>query len=305
MPFLYFLESIRNPVLDAFFSYVTRLGEENLFLIVAIFMFWCVDKHRGYYLLAVGYLGIIINQSLKMIFRVPRPWIRDPAFTIVDSARAEASGYSFPSGHTQNAVSVLGSVARSAEHIWVKVLCVILIALTALSRMYLGVHTLVDVSVSLLIGVVLIFVFYPLFEERRRSLRLTQLIFGVLTVCALAFVLYMELFPWPGDVDAHNLASGFKNGYTMLGCCAGLFVCCGLEEKWICFSTRATLPGQILKLVLGLVLVMGIRTGLKPVLAALFQGHPAADALRYFVIIFFVACVWPLTFRLFERLGRR
>ena len=71
-----------------------------------------IDKKQGYFILAVGFLGTIINQFLKLIFRIPRPWVQNPEFTLVESARAEATGYSLPSGHTQNGVGVFGSVAR-------------------------------------------------------------------------------------------------------------------------------------------------------------------------------------------------
>ena len=104
MGFLKFLEGIRNPVLDVFFSLITHLGEETVFMAVAIIVFWCFSKKDGYYLLSVGFIGTVLNQFLKLLFRIPRPWVKDPTFTIVESARAEATGYSFPSGHTQSAI---------------------------------------------------------------------------------------------------------------------------------------------------------------------------------------------------------
>lgn len=90
MTVLYWLEGLRNPVLDALFSLITRLGEETVFLLLAVTIFWCVDKRRGYYLLFVGFFGTVVSQTLKLAFRIPRPWVRDPAFTIVESARAQA-----------------------------------------------------------------------------------------------------------------------------------------------------------------------------------------------------------------------
>ena len=71
-------------------SGITHLGGRTAFLAVAIFIFWCVDKHEGYYLLTVGFLGTVLNQFLKLLCRIPRPWVLDPDFTIVESARAEA-----------------------------------------------------------------------------------------------------------------------------------------------------------------------------------------------------------------------
>ena len=96
MKFLYFLESIRNPFLDKLFSVITMLGEETVFLAIAIIVFWCFSKRQGYYFMTVGFFGILCNQFLKLICRIPRPWVRDPNFTIVEAARAEATGYSFP-----------------------------------------------------------------------------------------------------------------------------------------------------------------------------------------------------------------
>lgn len=110
MNLLYALESVRTPFWDAVFSAVTHLGEETVFMVAAILIFWCVSKQEGYYLLLMGFFGTVVNQFLKLLFRIPRPWVRDPDFTIVESARAQATGYSFPSGHTQNAVATFGAL---------------------------------------------------------------------------------------------------------------------------------------------------------------------------------------------------
>ena len=115
MNFLYIIEAIRNPILDIFFSVITYLGDEAFFLFAALLMFWCVDKKRGYTVLAVGFTGTLINQFMKITCRIPRPWVLDPSFTIVESAREAATGYSFPSGHSTNAVGTLGSIAATSK----------------------------------------------------------------------------------------------------------------------------------------------------------------------------------------------
>ena len=148
MSLLYFFESIRNPFLDFIFSIVTLCGEETVFMAVGMIAFWCFGKYRGYYLLCTGFAGTVINQMLKMVFRVPRPWVKDPSFTIVESAREAASGYSFPSGHTQSSVGLFGGLARAYKIKAVRIIAITLCVLTPLSRMYLGVHTPADVLVS-------------------------------------------------------------------------------------------------------------------------------------------------------------
>ena len=304
MQFLYLLESIRNPVLDTFFSLVTLLGDETLFIAIAISVFWCVNKRTGYYLLTVGFFGTLLNQFLKLVCRVPRPWVRDPNFTIVESAREAASGYSFPSGHTQSITGSMGCLARASKKTAVRVACIVVIALTAFSRMYLGVHTPADVGVSLLIGTVLVFALYPLFEKSRENPNILMAVVGVLTLCSLAYVVFVECYTWPADMDPHNLESGIKNGYTLLGCGLAMLVAFRVESRHIDFDEKATWQGQLLKLVLGFAIVLGIKAGLKPVLESILPAMPARGV-RYFIMVIFAACIWPLTFPFFANIGQK
>ena len=69
MKVLYALESIRTPWLDTVMAAITHLGEETVFMVAALFVFWCVSKRHGYYLLAVGFAGTVLNQFLKLLFR--------------------------------------------------------------------------------------------------------------------------------------------------------------------------------------------------------------------------------------------
>ncbi len=110
MDFLRFLEDIRTPVLTQFMSAITYCGSELFFLALAVIVFWCVSKRGGYYILLVGFLGTACSQFMKIWFRIPRPWVLDPAFHVVESARAGAGGYSFPSGHTQSIVGAMACV---------------------------------------------------------------------------------------------------------------------------------------------------------------------------------------------------
>ena len=185
MELLYLLESIRNPVLDAFFSLITYFGDETLFIVFGLLFFWCVDKTEGYYLLSVGLTGNVLNQFMKLIFRVPRPWVKDPDFTIVESAREGATGYSFPSGHTQTSVGVFGAVARWHKEKAIRAVCIVLCVLVPLSRMYLGVHTPADVGVSVVVALALVFGLYPLMKKAADDPRLFRILFAAMTVLAL------------------------------------------------------------------------------------------------------------------------
>lgn len=305
MQLLYALESIRTPLLDTLMAWITECGGELVFMAVAITMFWCVSKACGYYMLTVGFTGTILNQFLKLAFRIPRPWVKDPDFTIVESARAGATGYSFPSGHTQNVFASFGCGMRWTKRTGLRIVCAVIVVLTAFSRMYLGVHTPLDVGVSFGIGLVLVFALYPLFSRIEERPNTMYWLFGVMIVLNLAYLLYAELWPFPADVDAANLAEGRKNAYTLLGAVLGMTGAYFIDRKYVHFDVRAVWWAQVPKVVLGLALTVALRTVLKAPLLALFGGHNAAHLLRYFIMVLFAGGVWPMTFRWFGRLGKK
>ncbi len=305
MAFLHFLENLRNPVCDAFFSVVTHLGEETFFIVFGLIFFWCINKKEGYYLLSIGFIGTVLNQFLKLFFRVPRPWVKDKSFTIVESARAEATGYSFPSGHTQSSVGIFGGMARWNKNFVFRTICILLCVLVPFSRMYLGVHTPADVLVSVAIGLVLIFGLYPIIHkcfENIKAMRILLIVMVALSAGLLSFVL---LYNFPKDVDAKNLESGIKNAYKMLGCTLGIFIAFEVDNRFIKFKTDGIFSAQILKLALGVIPILGIKAGLKAPLYALFGGSFLADGVRYFLIVVFAGCVWPLTFKYFAKIGEK
>jgi len=304
MELLYWFQSVRTPMMDAVMSTVTHLGEETFFMVAALIVFWCVDKRRGYYLLTVGFVGTLINQWLKIICRVPRPWVKDPNFPIVEAARAEATGYSFPSGHTQSAVGYLGGITRFTDRLWLRVLCIALALLTAISRMYLGVHTPADVLVSMGIATVLVFVLYPLVESTLWFPNRMYAIIGGMLAFSLAYLAFVELYPFPADVDSANLASAVKNAYTMTGAILGVLAVYAFDSKVLQFPTRAPWWGQIIKLVVGLGLAVAVKSLLKAPLLALCGGHDLGNLIRYFLLVVVAGAVWPMSFRFFERYAK-
>ena len=308
MGLLYALESIRTPVLDKIMSVITLLGGELFFMVIAVAVFWCVSKREGYYLMIVGFFGTVINQFLKILCCVPRPWVKDPGFTIVESARAEATGYSFPSGHTQNAVATYGGMARYTNKTWLRVLLIVLTVLVAFSRMYLGVHTPLDVGVSFVVAAALVMLVYPLMEEAdRRPAVLTRTI-AVMVVCSGLFVGYLYLRGDTGATaeDAANYVSALENAWKLTGATLGMLIANIADRKYVRFETQAVWWAQLIKLAVGFGLLLAIRAGLKAPLIALLGGSAAiAGGVRYLLVVLFAGCVWPLTFWWFGRLGRR
>ena len=304
MEFLKILETLRTPFLDAVMSAVTLLGDELFYTAAALALFWCVSKREGYFLFTVGSLGAAWSQIMKLACRVPRPWVLDPDFTIVESAREGAGGYSFPSGHAQSAVGTMGSLAAFSRRRSVRAGWWVLSLLVCFSRMYLGVHTPRDVIVGALLSLILLALLYPSFREEETFRRRMPFLLLLLFASALAFLAFTLWFPFPEGTDPENLAHGMKNAGTLCGCLAGLGVS-WLADRKRDFRVEAPLPGQLLKLGTGLGLLAGLRALLKAPLRELFGSVPAADGVRYFLVVLFAGCVWPLTFPFFSRIGAK
>ena len=302
MEFLYLLEGIRNSFLDAFFSFITLCGDETVFMAVCMVIFWCVDKWQGYYLLLTGFAGTVFNQVLKMTFKIPRPWVKDPSFTIVESAREAATGYSFPSGHTQSSVGLFGGLARANRNKAIRIIGIIFCILVPFSRLYLGVHTPLDVGVSLIIALLLIFVGYPLFKKAKES---PKVMYGILiTMTALVFgaLLYFVF----GNHEANeNLHSAIKNASTLLGCILGLIVGYTVDSRVTNFQTKAVWWAQIIKAVGGIALVLCVKEGLRTPFELIFVNEFVARGARYFVVVIAAGVIWPLTFKWFSKLGNK
>ena len=274
---------------------------------VGMIVFWCVNKQKGYYLLSVGFVGTVINQFLKITFRVPRPWVKDPNFTIVESAREAASGYSFPSGHTQTSVGLFGGLALKFRNRAIKIASIALCVLVPLSRMYLGVHTPADVGVSIVIALVLIFALAPLFEKAEKSPKMMYALLFSLTGIMLAYLLFISFWSFPEEVfhvdNVHNYTSAVKNAYTLTGCMFGFLVVYTVDLKWLKFDTKAVWWVQLIKIAGGLVLVLAVKELLRAPLAAILPENTWARMIRYFLMVVTAGTLWPITFKYFAKLG--
>ena len=302
MEVLYILEKIRVPGLNEFMLLITRLGEETAFLVMALVMFWCISKRCGYYLLSVGFIGTLANQFMKLWFRVPRPWVLDSHFTILEQAREAASGYSFPSGHTQSAVGTFGAIAYTTKNRWVRGIAILIAVLVPFSRMYIGVHTPADVIVAAGLAVALIILLRPVvFAENDKYM---PLLLGCMLVLSVGYMCFVSFYPFPVDTDVHNMESGVKNAYTLLGALIGMIVVYIVDKKWLNFSTEAVWWAQILKVIGGLLVVLAVKSGLKTPLNAMF-GESIGRSARYCLIVLVAGIVWPLTFKWFSKLGKK
>tara|TARA_X000000950_G_scaffold49536_1_gene58081 strand:+ start:427 stop:1203 length:777 start_codon:yes stop_codon:yes gene_type:complete len=121
------------------------------FLILFIsfgYFFWSSNRFSRVAILL--FISALINSFLKDFFQDPRP----PQELMLDPQIGVS--YGWPSGHTQIAVTLWGFLAYELKNKLFTIFAVLLIALIAFSRMYLGVHDLGDIFSGLLIGLLIL-----------------------------------------------------------------------------------------------------------------------------------------------------
>ncbi|MBQ3099528.1 MAG: phosphatase PAP2 family protein [Clostridia bacterium] len=304
MSFLVLLESIRTPVFTAIMSAVTWLGHELLPIAIICIFYWCLSKKLAYKAGFSFFFSGLTVQTLKITFRIDRPWILDPDFKPVESAIEEATGYSFPSGHTQAATSLFGTLALYFKKWYVKLVCVLLFLLVGFSRMYLGVHTPLDVLVSM--GVTLFFsvaVFIAI-DKIYDTRKYDAVLSSIMALISLAVMIYAAILMNNGTIEYKYASDCCKSGGAGLAFAIGFF----LERKYINFDVKAKNAGiQIVKFIVGIAVALAAKSALKPVLALfLTDGVPAliGDSLRYFVLVIWIIAVYPAIFKKLNKSGR-
>ena len=140
---------------------LSLLGSPLTYLFFIAALFWCCDVRLGLHAALLLGISAGVNDALKMAFHTPRPYWIDPAVT----AFAAESGYGLPSAHAQLAAGFWGLVAVSLHRRWAWIVCGLLIFLIGVSRVYLGVHSPLDVVAGWAVGLAVLAAF--LFAEAR------------------------------------------------------------------------------------------------------------------------------------------
>ena len=145
---------LRTPFLNIFFDLVSLAGYPTFLILFLSFgyFYWSPEKFSRIAMLL--FVSGLVNGFLKDYFQDPRPameFMLDPRI---------GQSYGWPSGHAQIAVTLWGLIAIEFKKNWLTAFCVLMIGLVSFSRMYLGVHDIGDVFAGLLIGIIILAIWY-------------------------------------------------------------------------------------------------------------------------------------------------
>lgn len=149
-PFLYWLQGLHHPVLDAIMTFVTTLGDSGAFWIGVGIVCLVLKKHRkmGLQVLLTMLVTFIIgNLILKNLFHRSRPCAIDPTVELLVPYPSE---YSFPSGHTMNGFAAAFALFFNDKRWGIPAL--LLAGMIAFSRMYHFVHFPTDIIAGFCVG---------------------------------------------------------------------------------------------------------------------------------------------------------
>lgn len=288
MEFLHFLSQFRTDGGDIFFQLVTYAAQELFVVGIICWLFWCANKRLAYTLGFSYFTSGLLVQGLKITFRIPRPWILDPSFQPVPSAVPGATGYSFPSGHTQSITALFGTAALHVRKWLYQVLCFVVIFLVGFSRMYLGCHTPKDVIVSFILSFLCVTFCYHHIYRKKSFEKSPGKVAVIMLLISLALSFYSVFLEKAGHIElvyakdclkAEGAGAAFSLGYY-------------LEQRFIRFALPQNTKQKILRLIFGLLGALIILEGIKPLIGTSLP----ASFLRYFLAVFWIIAVYPFLF---------
>lgn len=283
LTFLLFIQQIRQSlgsVFDTFFLEITSLAESLPTFMLLAAVYWCINKSAGQFMSLNVSIACTYSQFFKWLFRIERPWVRNPNITPVEKALSNAGGYSFPSGHTARAGATWGALGfwsykekknkAAAGIVW----CIL--GLIVFSRNYLGVHTPQDVIAALVFGIILWFIIAKTMEWADGG-KNRDIIVSVIG-CLLCFLPMLKA----GCLSNAGAGMGFFIGWAV-------------ERHWVRFNTDGSITEKLVRFAVGAVFLV-LNITVLPSVLGLGMASKYAGFFATFLTALYIIVIYPFFF---------
>lgn len=264
-----FLQSFSNNFFDFLFQIITLFGEESILVFLSAIVFLSVDKNKGYKLIFTIASGACFNCLIKNIVKFERPIGVEG---IMSKRIHTATGYSFPSGHTQATSTFWASLSIIFKNNMLYAFSAVIIFFVAISRLYLGVHWPTDVIFGAAFGILWAILIDKVFDYIQKSKNYIALMAFSLVIVLITFLI--------GDDDF------YKSAGLLLGLSVGYII----EDKYVNMSIKMSRNNKII----AYILLMGGLLLLKTLLKIIFPEMLIFSMIRYFLVGFWAFGIMPL-----------
>lgn len=271
-------------------SFCSAFGEELACVAVLGFLYWCWDKEFGRYVGLNVLTANVLNPMIKNVFNRRRPYFDHPDIKCLrpvekgaDLYDISAQGFSFPSGHSTNSVTVYSSLPMYKRGNKVlTVIGILLPLLVGVSRFCVGVHYPTDVLCGWLLGLVVI-VALPYLSQKIRDRRV---FYGLLILISLPGFFYCKSADY----------------FSAVGMLVGFIAAILFEEKKVNFRNTHRPLRCVLRMIGGVAVFFGINSLLKMPFSKEFLASATTVAFlvrfaRYAIVIFIDIALYPMVFK--------
>ncbi|XP_043557986.1 sphingosine-1-phosphate phosphatase 2 isoform X1 [Chiloscyllium plagiosum] len=213
---------VKNFFLYYLFRFAAALGQEIFYITFLPFTYWNFDPFVSRRLVGVWAIVMYLGQASKDIIKWPRP-LSPPVVKLETRVDAE---YGMPSTHAMAATAIsftflIATMYRYKYSVALGLMAsTVLSALVSLSRLYTGMHTVLDVICGILVTAVFMVLTYP-FWNTIDNFQLTSPLTPVIAIVIPFFMSYTypaldHYSPTRGDTTIIlGVASGCTIGFWM------------------------------------------------------------------------------------------
>jgi len=236
-----------SPALDLPFKVLTSLGDKEFYLLLMPLVYWCINRRAGARLFMLLLFSACLNEGAKLLADQPRPFNYDPR--VIKFVHEDSGG--LPSGHTQSAVVVWGYLAYCFKKKPLWLLAGFLILAIPLSRIYLGAHFPTDLLGGYVLGALVLFLFLRLDSVLESWFTQKGILYQLCVSMGLPVLLILFV------------PSGNEGLLTALGALMGVATGVVLERRWVRFSSEGRWWQQVIRYLVGIVILVGVWLGLR------------------------------------------